>query len=296
MAKTMPSLNVDVDQNGHSPNHSPKQHSPAPSGSSSPVRPTYSPITPVLGSARLATPPPPASNPPQQPQRTYTHTQPPQTFIPAPLPPPETISLDSNPDALALRSAISILQIQSRKATSDIQTLQQIKERAVADPAAFAEALTSGKIKTTPDPLFGPSFSGATSSDGESDDSDAEAPRDSNGDTTMSDIRPHVDSNGDTAMADSHQAPNTQPWPHLPKPQSVVRTPPINWAQYGIVGEPLDKLHADQVTRPMEGLPARIGTDGQATPVEGGKRHEGLGVAAPYTPGRDKIEKPKKKR
>jgi hypothetical protein len=31
-------------------------------------------------------------------------------------------------------------------------------------------------------------------------------------------------------------------------------------------------------------------------PVEGGRRHEGLGVAAPYMPGRDKIEKPKKKR
>jgi hypothetical protein len=296
MTKTMPSLNLDVDQNTHSPIHSPKQHSPAPSGSSSPVRPTYSPITPVLGSTRLATPPPPASNPPQQPQRLYTHSQPTQTFISAPLPPPETISLDSNPDALALRSAISILQIQSRKATSDIQTLQQIKERAVADPAAFAEALTSGKIKTTPDPLFGAPISRGTSSDDESEDSNAEPRKDSNGDTTMSDSRTLIDSNGDTTMTDSHHAPNTQPWPHLPKPQSVVRTPPINWSQYGIVGESLDKLHADQVARPMEGSPARIGSDGQATPVEGGRRHEGLGVAAPYTPGRDKIEKPKKKR
>lgn len=296
MAKTMPSLNLDVDQNGHSPNQSPNHHSSAHSGSSSPVRPTYSPITPVLGAARLATPPPPASNPPQQPQRIYTHSQPPQTFIPAPLPPPETISLDSNPDALALRSAISILQIQSRKATSDIQTLQHIKERAVADPTAFAEALTSGKIKTTPDPLFSPSFSGGTSSDDDSDDSDAKARRDSNGDTKMGNSRTLIDSNGDTAMTDTNQSSTNQPWPHLPKPQSVVRSPPINWTQYGIVGESLDKLHADQIARPMEGLPARIGSDGQATPVEGGKRHEGLGVAAPYTPGRDKIEKPKKKR
>jgi hypothetical protein len=112
----------------------------------------------------------------------------------------------------------------------------------------------------------------------------------------MADTKPRVDSNGDTAMADSHHVLSNAPWPHLPKPQSVVRTPPINWAQYGIVGESLDKLHADQVARPIEGLPARIGSDGQATPVEGGRRHEGLGVAAPYTPGRDKIEKPKKKR
>lgn len=291
MAKTMPSLNLDVHQNGPSPAQSPNPHSPAPSGSSSPVRPTYSPITPVLGAARLATPPPPPSNPPQQPQRIYAHSQPPQTFIPAPLPPAETISLDSNPDALALRSAISILQIQSRKASSDIQTLQQIKERAVADPAAFAEALTSGKIKTTPDPLFG-----APGSDEESDDSDAAARRASNGDTAMANSAPGVDSNGDTAMTGTERGSNNQPWPHLPRPQSVVRTPPINWTQYGIVEESLDKLHADQVARPMEGLPARIGSDGQATPVEGGKRHEGLGVAAPYTPGRDKIEKPKKKR
>jgi hypothetical protein len=153
-----------------------------------------------------------------------------------------------------------------------------------------------GKIKTTPDPLFSPSFSRGASSDDDSDDIDAKALRDSNGDTKMSDPNAKIDSNGDTAMTDTNQSSNSLPWPHIPKPQSIVRTPPINWTQYGIVGESLDKLHADQVARPMEGLPAKIGSDGQATPVEGGKRHDGLGVAAPYTPGRDKIEKPKKKR
>ena len=41
----------------------------------------------------------------------------------------------------------------------------------------------------------------------------------------------------------------------IPKPQNVVRMPPINWAKYQIVGEPLDKMHEEQLHRPSCGRP-----------------------------------------
>ena len=81
-------------------------------------------------------------------------------------------------------------------------------------------------------------------------------------------------------------------WPKLPTPQNVVRCPPINWNQYAIVGESLNKLHADQQARPTEGTVQRMGPDGQLIQgSEGQRRQADLGVAAPYQPGRDKIEK-----
>ena len=61
-----------------------------------------------------------------------------------------------DPDAIALKSAISILQLQARNATADIRALQRIKERAVADPEAFARALASGEVASKPDPLVAP--------------------------------------------------------------------------------------------------------------------------------------------
>jgi len=70
-----------------------------------------------------------------------------------------------------------------------------------------------------------------------------------------------------------------------------VRCPPINWNQYAVVGESLDKIHKDLLERPSEGVPQRIGADGQLVPGGEGQRREFLGVAAPYQPGRDKIEK-----
>jgi hypothetical protein len=73
--------------------------------------------------------------------------------------------------------------------------------------------------------------------------------------------------------------------------QNVVRCPPINWNQYAVVGESLDKIHKDQLERPSEGVPQRVGVDGQLVAGGEGQRREFLGVAAPYQPGRDKIEK-----
>lgn len=81
-------------------------------------------------------------------------------------------------------------------------------------------------------------------------------------------------------------------WEPLPAPQNVVRCPPINWNQYAIVGDSLEKLHRDQVERPSEGVPQRVASDGSLVAGGEGPRRQGdLGIAAPYQPGRDKIEK-----
>jgi hypothetical protein len=156
---------------------------------------------------------------------------------------------------LALKSAASILQLQAKNAVRDIQSLQRIKQRASEDPVAFTKALEAGEIRTSGDPLFNP---------GEEEDED--------------------EGNG--------KGERKEKWEPLPTMQNIVRCPPINWNQYAIVGEPLDKLHKDLVERPSEGVPQKVGSDGQlVSGGEGVRRQADLGVAAPYQVGKDKIEK-----
>ncbi|KAH8820369.1 hypothetical protein F5884DRAFT_849632 [Xylogone sp. PMI_703] len=261
------------------------------SRSSSPVQPPYSPITPTLGPARLPTAASTSTSPRAQDgssalttsttqlTRIYSHSQPNQTSMPQP--PLERISFDSNPDALALKSAISILQIQQRKAVGDIQNLQRIKERAMEDPEGFARALAAGKVKTRSDPLFSPS---AMDEDDEDDEEDAGgAYNNGNGGSRIP---------GSSMPATLEES--TTAWPVIPTPQNIVRCPPINWTQYAIIGDSLDKLHADQQAKPTDGVPAKPGPDGTLVFGEGPRRLSEAVLAAPYTPGKDRIEKPKK--
>ncbi|KAG4216620.1 hypothetical protein PC116_g34899, partial [Phytophthora cactorum] len=110
---------------------------------SSPPRPTYSPITPPLNP--LALPPRP----------TYTHSSQQDQIAGIPAPPPEPIDFDTNPDVLALKSAISILQLQRRKAAADMALLSRVKSAALADPEAFVHDLTTGRVGMEGDALFG---------------------------------------------------------------------------------------------------------------------------------------------
>jgi hypothetical protein len=235
------------------------------SRSASPVRPPYSPITPTLEPARLATSATGASQNAFLPHATYTHSQAPQTAIAQP--PPVPITLDENPDAIALKSAISILQLQARNATADIRALQRIKERAVADPEAFARALASGEVASKPDPLVAPPLEDSGDEEGEE------------GDEGISEL-------------DEDRKGKEKNWGKLPTAQNIVRCPPINWTQYAVVGDSLDKLHKDQQARPTEGTPQILQPDGSlAYGSEGQRRREDLGVAAPYQPGKDKIDR-----
>ncbi|GKT42161.1 uncharacterized protein ColSpa_02342 [Colletotrichum spaethianum] len=246
----------------------PQQTPPRSSRSSSPARPPISPITPTLPPARLPDPVAPfAADRP-----VLTHTSQPPTAAAIPPPRPEPIDFESNPDVLALKSAISILQMQSKKATADIQALNAAKNAAVENPSAFLADLGAGKVHTQGDKLF-------PESDSDSDDET---------DGTKAD-----QGAGEDGTRQGKAKAQPQPWESLPKPQNVVRCPPINWSQYAVVGESLDKIHADQIARPSQGAPATLGPNGtyEFKGEPGGNQRSFIGVAAPYTPGKDRIDK-----
>ncbi|KAI1383188.1 uncharacterized protein F4822DRAFT_419580 [Hypoxylon trugodes] len=296
---------------------------PSPSRDSSPQRPPYSPITPPLNP--LAIPPRP----------NYTHsTQKDQQAIPPP--PPEPIDFDTNPDILALKSAISILQMQRRKAQADMAALSRAKNAALAEPEAFVRDLTSGRIAVEGDRLFVSGDGEDSSSEDDDEDEVMEGtersaagqqapPSTANGEQSQQQAHPNISTNPNT-ISDSagpsltiktdpdatnleqlqppSQPPQPQaqqpqeprPWTRLPKPQNIVRCPPINWSQYAVVGDSLDKLHAEQLARPSQGTPAVLGADGRYEFKAGaGKQEKLVGIAAPYNPGKDRIDNRKSK-
>lgn len=227
----------------------PKERTP------SPVRPPVSPITPPLPATVL-----PGDNRP-----TFTHTtQAEQVGIPPPA--PEPIDFESNPDVIALKSAISVLQVQRGRATADIQALSKIKDEASREPEAFLRDLAAGGVRSRDDAL--------TLDDDEDEDEEME---------------------GNAGKAQTKEAPRS--WSSLPKPQNVVRCPPINWSQYAVVGDSLDKLHADQISHPPQGVPATLGSNGTYEFKAGEEKPEKYsGVAAPYDPLKDKVDRKAKSR
>ena len=167
----------------------------------------------------------------------------------------------------------------------DIQALQRIKERALKNPEAFGRALEAGEVRTKKDLLYNPGDY-VEDSDGEE-----------NGDVEMGGVnrdKAKPDKARKAGKGGKRERTVNEKWEPLPAPQNVVRCPPINWNQYAVVGEPLEKIHRDQIERPSEGFPARVGPDGQIIPGdEGQRRHSegGVMITAPYQPGRDKIDK-----
>lgn len=302
---------------------------------SSPTGPPISPITPTFAPAELApgTAPQQPLPPFSQTRQTFTHSQPDQTGMPPPPAPPQPISFDENPDVLALKSAISILQLQKARATRDVQTLSRAKEAALADTDGFIADLASGRVGTEGDRLF-PDIAprgrvagqaGDDEDEDEDDDDDVDDSsdeEDEDAEMAESGLSQDTAAGGASASASSSLSPRKdtdrattsqnrkekkrkkQPsapppaWRTLPKPQNVVRCPPINWSQYGVVGESLDKLHAEQQRAPTQGAPATLkpGPGGLTYEFKGegsssGEQNRLVGVAAPYAPGKDKLEK-----
>jgi hypothetical protein len=178
---------------------------------------------------------------------------------------------------IALKSAISILQIQRQRATADIQALSRAKEEAVQNPEAFISDLVANKINTPTN----------DDSDSDSDDDDTEMNGQGSGNQQQ-----------DPGEGSSKQRIATEPpaWRNIPQPQNVVRCPPINWSQYAVVGESLDKLHNEQVVRPSQGTPATVGAHGTYEFKGEGKQERYQGVAAPYAPTQDRLKKKPKSR
>ncbi|KAH1397658.1 hypothetical protein KXV85_007676 [Aspergillus fumigatus] len=244
-------------------NHENDDHQPG-----TPPRPPYSPVTPVLShlapandsamrnGASHSFEPPATSLSPTTPALPYASlsnfpdTQGQAVFGQEPAPVP--VSESENPDAIALRSAIFILQLQKQQSIRDIQTLEKLKKVASADPEGFARELAAGNLTTAKDQGAYINFTHK----------DDKAVSDTTGESTSE------------ALADIGP---------IPAPQNVVRMPPINWAKYQVVGEPLDRMHEDQLRHPSPGEPRRPETSQRAP------EHV---VASPYRPLVDKLDSP----
>ncbi|RYP54717.1 hypothetical protein DL768_000541 [Monosporascus sp. mg162] len=282
--------------------------------------PPVSPLTPPLNPTLVA----PGERERGRPTQLTHRTQTPQTAENAAAPPPpEPLDFDTNPDVLALRSAIAVLQNQRRRAAADMVALDRAKSAALADPAAFLRDLAAGRVGVGGDSLFGPGAAGGrgdseseSNSDSESEDGDADADADADvemGDTAGVQAKAETGAEAPPLSSTRRKEPRVKkqsspepeggegrpppPWSALPGKQNVVRCPPINWAQYAVVGESLDRLHSEQQRRPAQGAPAIVGPDGRfefAAEGAGAGGHTDepyLGVAAPYSPLRDRIDR-----
>lgn len=255
----MPALTIPSPTTTHPATHtdasgSTVQHIPTHSEPNLPHRPPVEPLSPIVPAAQLA----PVDTGPT----TRTHGPPPEhaTFMRQPS--PLSISESDNPDAIALRSAISLLQLQREKSKRDIKQLQELKSAAVADPQGFAKSLHAQRMNaphTTSDPL-GPTLADMSESRAvDSDGSDTES--------RNSAVRK------DSAETETRFAP-------IPQAQNIIRCPPVNWAKYHIVGEPLDKMHEEQRRYPGSVEPPRTQQGTKAPPHA---------VSAPYSPFTDGV-------
>ncbi|KAG6088415.1 hypothetical protein E4U15_006090 [Claviceps sp. LM218 group G6] len=270
---------------------------PSRRGSTSPVPPPMSPITPPLA----PTPPDDVADAADsylswQPRQPLKHSSQSWQQMGIPPPPPEPIDFDSNPDVIALKSAISVLQVQKARAVRDIQTLNKVRKEALADPGAFITDLADGNVKAREDFVFGGSDD--SDQDSEENEDDEEEEEDDEIEEEQEEQEDEEDDDEESPAQQQQQQQQQQhnrksrPWSALPKPQEVVRCPQINWAQYAVVGGSLDKLHAEQLSHPSPGKPAVFGPGGLYT-VGGERAHNKThsGVVGPQELGRDGIDR-----
>jgi hypothetical protein len=173
-----------------------------------------------------------------------------------------------------------------------MQTLVKLKGDAERDPRGVAEELVRRKAKTKDAPgqetdLLGPTLRNyieAAVEDGRpasaKEDPQATAGAGAQEGSSAAQVIPERDNAAAaaaaaTASADSDSSDNEAnfKYPSWPGPQNVYRMPPINWAKYQVVGPSLDKLHDEQVRRPVLGQPY------QDTEEQRGERYV---MAAPY--------------
>lgn len=203
---------------------------------------------------------------------------------------------------------MSVLQIQRQQALRDLKMLEKQKGMAMEDPEGFARAVQRGDVRARGMSGVGPYGGGEEEED--------EEEKEEMDETAQEDklVKPEADgviqtdrrTDGVATEAgpvgrgvNSMRTDNRQPrvtagiaatqreaykdFGDIPSSQNVVRMPPINWAQYHIVGESLDKLHEEQRVRPSPGQPAR---DEDLRPRE--RAPESV-IAAPYNPWTDKV-------
>jgi hypothetical protein len=222
-------------------------------------------------------------------------------FIPRP--PPIPFSGTTNPDAIALRATTDILQMQKARATENIQRLEELKALNRKDPKEFLKQLVAGNLKSgtgEKDGILGPTVGpnvekllaalDVGSTKGAAEGNDAKAGAERNGD--------NMDTDEKSSTPDVAEQDGQHQYPRFPAPQNIVRTPAINWAKYGIVGDTLDKMHEEQRTNPSLSEPDRLSSRGSqpTTPVVGPMQEPEpkaprFVMAAPYDPLKDQVKK-----
>lgn len=295
-----------------------------------PGPPPVSPITPPLHPLKSTTPIPPPTIPPNFASQggrapPLTHASHPATVPSAPAPSvavqapnalPDPLDFEDNADVIALRATIGILLQQRRRAEEDLRRLRDAKGAAIARPLDFVRDLTEGRVGQGGGAGGTAGAERVNEEEGESDDDEEdEDAEDAGGDVEMKGEDDDADSKpvnrlkpsamkaktsrkgkGKASASGSSSsrpaAPVAPPWADLPKPQDIARCPPINWSQYAVQGEVLDRLHSEQLSRPTLGTPARLGANGSyeftgAPNPDDGKKLEG--ISAPFNPLRDKI-------
>jgi hypothetical protein len=273
------------------------QHFQSCSPPKSPIAPSYSPITPK---AQIVLPVPSQAafvRPPDN-DFSFSHKMPGHAPEPEELdsamnkttahfieqPPNLPFSADDSSDAIALRAAISTLQFQKQKAQGDLKTLESMKKLALSEPEHFTAELKAGNLNEDRPKLGG--LRAIMDSDDSEEDSDDEgeeptvlgAEREDSAAEKKSQSPPLRTEIPDSQPSQPTPAATNAPtkFPRIPGAQDVVRTPYINWEKYGVVGTPLDSMHAQQQRWP--------GTTNFTH--DRGREHA---VAAPYSPFLDDV-------
>lgn len=211
-----------------------------------------------------------------------------------PHPPNLPFSSEDATDAIALRAAISTLQFQKKKAQDDIRTLSSIKQLALDDPSHFRDELAAGRLSEQR-PKIGDLKSVLDESEDSEEDSEDE-------DAVLGAFSDDDRDSRSAPSSKSPEIPDSQPsqpkelqpqdasrkaavepsstqhqFPRIPGPQDVVRMPHVNWDKYGILGEPLESMHAQQQKWP-------------GTAPFGPHKGREYTIAAPYSPFLDQLE------
>ena len=161
-------------------------------------------------------------------------------------PDPVPVNIEENPDAMAMSAAISILQMQRQQALNDMKDLNKMRKAALDDPQSFVDDLGSGKL--APAPRAGIDVDDEASDEGE---------------------------------ADNRQGSDSK-FGKFPAAQNVIRAPPIEWAKYHIVGEPLDRMH--EVQRKYPGFKVEM--------LDAVQKPQAHTIASPYKAFADKLDDP----
>lgn len=190
----------------------------------------------------------------------YSHeSQKDATFIEPPSAVTETIDLNTNPDAQAIKANIGILMYQEKKVLANLKRLDLLSTQVQEHPVEFAKAVIAGDIKIgdKTNEVVARWLPGYVKEDRFKIAQKAVKQEviDAQADEWIMLENMHKDPETRKTMTDEQKKrflryekglnPDGIDFASLPEPVTASKTPAINWAQYGVVGDSLDAVHAN---------------------------------------------------